>query len=95
MTAGCVVALAYVLAAPSFSAFRLELVFLPMAAFGLALATEALLSVVPARERLGSESRSACLHVSRRRCVPPELTIRPILAARTGGLDFGRCPADP
>lgn len=30
----------YVLAAPAFSAFRLELVFAPMAAYGLALATE-------------------------------------------------------
>jgi hypothetical protein len=32
--------LGYVLAAPVFSAFRLELVFVPMAAYGLALATE-------------------------------------------------------
>ena len=30
----------YVLAAPVFSAFRLELVLVPMAAFGLALALE-------------------------------------------------------
>ena len=40
MTSGAVVALLYVLAAPVFSAFRLELVFLPMAAWGVALAGE-------------------------------------------------------
>ncbi len=40
LTAGVVVAFGYVLAAPVFSAFRLELVFVPMAAYGLALATE-------------------------------------------------------
>ena len=38
--AGAVVALLYVLAAPVFSAFRLELVFLPMAAWGVALVGE-------------------------------------------------------
>lgn len=36
MGAGAVVSLAYVLAAPVFSAFRLELVFVPMAAYGIA-----------------------------------------------------------
>jgi hypothetical protein len=40
MTSGAVVALLYVLAAPVFSAFRLELVFLPMAAWGVALVGE-------------------------------------------------------
>jgi hypothetical protein len=40
MTAGAVFALGYVLAAPVFSAFRLELVFVPMAAWGVALAGE-------------------------------------------------------
>lgn len=40
MTSGAVLGLAYVLAAPVFSAFRLELVFVPMAAFGLALAAQ-------------------------------------------------------
>ena len=40
LTAGVFVAFGYVLAAPVFSAFRLELVFVPMAAYGLALATE-------------------------------------------------------
>ena len=40
MTAGAILGLVYVLAAPVFSAFRLELVFVPMAAYGLALATE-------------------------------------------------------
>jgi hypothetical protein len=43
MTAGAVVSLLYVFAAPSFSAFRLELVFLPMAAYGLALGSSRLL----------------------------------------------------
>ena len=38
MTAGAVVGVLYVLAAPVFSAFRLELVLVPMAAWGLALA---------------------------------------------------------
>ncbi|HJU48569.1 MAG TPA: hypothetical protein VJ689_10560 [Gaiellaceae bacterium] len=37
MTAGTAVGLLYLLAAPLFSAFRLELVFVPMAAYGLAL----------------------------------------------------------
>ena len=40
MTAGAVFALGYVLAAPVFSAFRLELVFVPMAAWGIALTAE-------------------------------------------------------
>jgi hypothetical protein len=55
MTAASVAALLYVFAAPAFSAFRLELVFLPMAAWGLALATE----VVAARlaERQGTLAR--------------------------------------
>jgi hypothetical protein len=43
-TGASAVALLYVLAAPLFSAFRLELVFLPMAAFGLALAGERVLA---------------------------------------------------
>jgi hypothetical protein len=43
MIAGAVVSLLYVLAAPSFSAFRLELVFLPMAAYGIALGSTLLL----------------------------------------------------
>jgi hypothetical protein len=40
MAAGSVLALGYVLAAPVFSAFRLELVFVPMAAWGVALTAE-------------------------------------------------------
>ena len=40
MTAGAFLALGYVLAAPVFSAFRLELTFVPMAAYGLALTAE-------------------------------------------------------
>jgi hypothetical protein len=40
MTAGAILGLGYVLAAPVFSAFRLELVFVPMAAYGLALSSE-------------------------------------------------------
>jgi len=55
MTAGAVAGLLYVFAAPAFSAFRLELVFLPMAAWGLALVSE----VVAARlvERSGTLAR--------------------------------------
>ncbi len=41
MCAASVLALGYVLAAPVFSAFRLELVFVPMAAFGIGLAGRA------------------------------------------------------
>ena len=40
MCAAAVFGLGYVLAAPVFSAFRLELVFVPMAAYGVALAAE-------------------------------------------------------
>jgi hypothetical protein len=40
LTAGAVLGLLYVIAAPVFSAFRLELVFVPMAAYGLALLAE-------------------------------------------------------
>ena len=43
MTAGAAVSLLYVFAAPAFSAFRLELVFVPMAAYGLALGSTLLL----------------------------------------------------
>lgn len=42
MIAGAIAGVAYVLAAPVFSAFRLELVLVPMAAYGLALVAEAL-----------------------------------------------------
>jgi hypothetical protein len=49
MTAAAVVALVYVLAAPAFSAFRLELVFVPIAAYGLALAAELVGARVAAR----------------------------------------------
>jgi hypothetical protein len=51
MLAGAVAAVLYVLAAPLFSAFRLELVAVPMAAFGLALAAEAALARVPGAAR--------------------------------------------
>ena len=49
MTAGSVFGLLYVLAAPVYTAFRLELVFVPMAAFGLALASELALARVSQR----------------------------------------------
>ena len=57
MTAGVVLGFLYVLAAPVFSAFRLELVFLPMAAFGLALTSELALA------RLGERGALARLAV--------------------------------
>ena len=64
MTAGAVASLLDALAAPSFSAFRLELVFLPMAAYGLALGSTLLLervarptaAPIPAPERVASRS---------------------------------------
>lgn len=49
MRAGAVAGVLYVLAAPVFSAFRLELVLVPMAAFGLALGIEAATALVRAR----------------------------------------------
>lgn len=53
MTAGAVLAFLYVLAAPVFSAFRLELVFVPMAAYGIALAADRLLGRVLRRVQAG------------------------------------------
>jgi hypothetical protein len=53
MLAGGVLAVLYVLAAPMFSAFRLELVFVPMAAFGLALAAQRLAEREWSLERFG------------------------------------------
>jgi hypothetical protein len=52
MAAAAVLAVGYVLAAPAFSAFRLELAFVPMAAFGLALLAERAASRVTARDGL-------------------------------------------
>lgn len=49
LTAGAVVGLGYVLAAPVFSAFRLELVLVPMAAYGVALVGERLAARAGAR----------------------------------------------
>jgi hypothetical protein len=49
MVAAAVVGLGYVLAAPVFSAFRLELVFVPLAAWGLALAGETAYARLAAR----------------------------------------------
>jgi hypothetical protein len=46
LRAGAVAGVAYVLAVPVFSAFRLELVLVPMAAFGLALGVERAMSRV-------------------------------------------------
>jgi hypothetical protein len=50
MTAAAVLALGYVLAAPVFSAFRLELVFVPMAAWGVALTAERVAARLAARD---------------------------------------------
>jgi hypothetical protein len=55
LTAGAVAGLLYVFAAPVFSAFRLELVFLPMAAWGLALVTE--VAAARVAERRGTLAR--------------------------------------
>jgi hypothetical protein len=50
LTAAAVLGLLYVVAAPVFSAFRLELVFVPMAAYGLALVAELLAARVGASD---------------------------------------------
>jgi hypothetical protein len=57
MTAGAVLALLYVLAAPVFSAFRLELTMVPMAAYGLAFAADLVASRVS--DRSGALERPA------------------------------------
>ena len=51
LTAGAVAGVGYVLAAPVFSAFRLELVFVPFAAYGLALIAEEAAVRVAARAK--------------------------------------------
>ncbi len=69
MTAGAVLALGYVLAAPVFSAFRLELVFVPMAAWGVALAAE--LAAARLGERDGAFARRLADLVEPRRMDRP------------------------
>jgi hypothetical protein len=49
MAAGAVLSVLYVVAAPAFSAFRLELAFVPMAAYAIALATEAVVARIARR----------------------------------------------
>ena len=49
MAAGAVLSVLYVVAAPAFSAFRLELAFVPMAAYAIALATEAVVARIAGR----------------------------------------------
>ena len=51
LKAGSMAGVAYVLAVPIFSAFRLELVLVPMAAFGLGLGAERLLAYATAMSR--------------------------------------------
>ncbi len=60
LRAAAVAGVLYVLAAPVFSAFRLELVLIPMAAVGLALGLEALTAAV--RERLPEHRAAASPH---------------------------------
>jgi hypothetical protein len=52
MVAAGVLAVGYVLAAPAFSAFRLELAFVPMAAYGLALVAERIVDRIAERDGL-------------------------------------------
>jgi hypothetical protein len=52
LAAGAILGLLYVLSVPVFSAFRLELVFVPMAAYGLALAAEYALARLAERPAL-------------------------------------------
>jgi hypothetical protein len=49
MAAGAVLSVLYVVAAPAFSAFRLEFAFVPMAAYAIALATEAVVARIAGR----------------------------------------------
>ena len=62
MSAGAVLALLYVFAAPVFSAFRLELAFVPMAAYGIALGMqvglERLLGTERAAEPLAARAQA-------------------------------------
>jgi hypothetical protein len=50
MAAGAVLSVLYVVAAPAFSAFRLELAFVPIAAYAIALAAEGVVGRVAGRE---------------------------------------------
>jgi hypothetical protein len=59
MAAGALVGIAYVLAVPVFSAFRLELVLVPMAAFGLALGAERVAASLTAPTRSGVPRRKS------------------------------------
>jgi hypothetical protein len=59
MMAGAAAGVAYVLAVPVFSAFRLELVLVPMAAVGLALAAERVAAAVRVPDRTAAPSRKA------------------------------------
>ncbi len=54
---GAAAGIAYLLSAPIFSGLRLELVLVPMAAFGLALGAERLLQLAGGRRRTRSEGR--------------------------------------
>ena len=53
MTAGAGLGCLYVLAAPVYSAFRLELVLVPIAAYGLAMGADALLARARRRAQVG------------------------------------------
>lgn len=59
MLGGALAGIAYVLVVPVFSAFRLELVLVPMAAFGLALGAEKVAARVTAPVRLGAPKRKS------------------------------------
>lgn len=59
MKAGVVAGVAFILAVPIFSAFRIELVLVPMAAVGLALGAQRLGAVAGERGRAGLPSRKS------------------------------------
>ena len=59
LKAGVVAGAAFILAVPIFSAFRIELVLVPMAAAGLALAAERVAVLAAERQRAGSPSRKS------------------------------------
>lgn len=62
MAAAALLGLGYVLAAPVFSAFRLELVFVPMAAFGIANAAELVVARVRAHDVVPTQVSGSSSH---------------------------------
>ena len=88
MTAGAVLSLLYVFAAPVFSAFRLELVFVPMAAYGIALATQRRTGTADRHRRRGAAAGLAAFEAVDTRGARPSHP-RPTYRSGRSGLTFG------